>query len=66
MSDTEWYWCLTHQRAERADERDDPDDSLGPYESKDAAEHWRERHDERATEWKAQDEAWEAKNEADG
>ncbi|MGI8710922.1 MAG: hypothetical protein ACR2LA_08030 [Acidimicrobiales bacterium] len=65
MADSEWYWCLTHLRAETAEGRDDPDNSLGPYESADAATNWRERHDERSAKWKAQDEAWEGIDETD-
>ena len=55
---TKWYWCLTHSRVEAADERDDPDNALGPYESADAARNWRDRVEERAEAWKAEDEAW--------
>lgn len=54
----EWYWCLTHSRAEQK-----PDcpalDRLGPYPSKAAAENWREVNEAREETWKAQDEAWE-------
>ena len=47
-----WYWCLQHGRAERvADSSCPPDDRLGPYESKDAAEHWKERVDARDEKW---------------
>jgi hypothetical protein len=59
MTDIAWYWCLTHQRAEAAGDRDDPDNALGPYESPDAARDWKERSEARAQAWKEQDEAWE-------
>ena len=58
MNDVEWYWCLTHQRAESADDRDDVDNSLGPYESPEAAAAWKARSEERADKWAEDDEAW--------
>jgi hypothetical protein len=58
MSATQWYWCLTHDRAEGADVRDDPDNALGPYESAEAAADWRRLNEERALKWKVEDEAW--------
>ena len=58
----EWYWCLSHQRAEREDEACPADRRLGPYPSADAAEHWRERHDEREATWEADDRAWEGED----
>ena len=58
MSTIEWYWCLTHERAETAEDRDDPDNALGPYESPEAARDWRERHEDRALKWKLEDEEW--------
>ena len=58
MSTTEWYWCLTHERAETGDQRDDPDNSLGPYPSADAARNWRTRVEERNEEWAEQDIEW--------
>lgn len=59
VSTTEWYWCLTHSRPEGVADRDDPDNSLGPYPTEDAARNWKQRVDERNATWKAQDEAWE-------
>lgn len=55
---TSWYWCLTHARVEAADDRDDVDNALGPYESEDAARNWRETNEARAERWKAEDKAW--------
>ncbi len=53
-----WWWCLKHQRAEH-----EPDvrDALrmGPYESQEAAEHWKDRLDARNEEWEKEDERWE-------
>jgi hypothetical protein len=65
VSDAQWYWCLTHQRPEAAADRDDPDNSLGPYESEQAARDWRERNEERDAAWKAQDEAWDGEDHAE-
>jgi hypothetical protein len=59
MTATTWYWCLTHERAETADERDHPENALGPFESPDAARDWKDRNEERAQKWKQQDQAWE-------
>ena len=59
MSTTEWYWCLTHGRAEAAADRDDPDNALGPYPSADDAADWKRINEERALKWKLEDEAWE-------
>jgi len=53
-----WYWCLKHGRAETADAACPPDDRLGPYESQDAAEHWKDRVDARNETWEAEDRAW--------
>ena len=62
MAADEWYWCLTHSRVEGAIDRDDPDNALGPYESEDAARNWKERNEERAAVWNAQDEAWDGED----
>jgi hypothetical protein len=53
-----WYWCLRHDRAEEAAGACAADDRLGPYESKDAAEHWRERVAARNEQWDEEDRAW--------
>ncbi|MDP9069858.1 MAG: hypothetical protein M3N68_00940 [Actinomycetota bacterium] len=53
-----WFWCTRHNRAEEADEACPPDDRLGPYESKEAAEHWRERAEARNERWEEQDREW--------
>jgi hypothetical protein len=58
MTATEWYWCLTHQRAETAAERDDPDNVLGPYASAADAADWKRINEERALKWKVEDEQW--------
>jgi hypothetical protein len=55
---TEWYWCLDHKAAEPATGGCPPDRRWGPYPSKDAAEHWKERVDARNEAWDADDEEW--------
>ena len=58
MSATEWYWCLTHERPETAEDRDDPTNCLGPYPTEEAARDWKATTEARNEEWEAQDEAW--------
>jgi hypothetical protein len=58
MDDHEWYWCLEHKAAERADGGCPPDRRLGPYPSREAAEHWKERVDARNETWDAEDRSW--------
>jgi hypothetical protein len=54
----QWWWCLKHQRAEHEPDVRDAE-RMGPYESKEAAEHWKERLDARNDEWEKEDERWE-------
>ncbi len=60
-----WYWCLTHERVEANGERDDPTNSLGPYDSPEAAGHWQARRDERDEAWQAVDDAWNDEDDRD-
>lgn len=53
-----WYWCMRHNRAEEAGAACAADDRLGPYESKDAAEHWKDRVEARNEKWDEEDRAW--------
>jgi len=55
---SQYFWCLTHGRVEAEGDRDDPDNTLGPYASEEEARNWKQRNEERETAWKAQDEAW--------
>ena len=64
MADQEWYWCLEHNVAEPADGGCPPDRRLGPYESREAAEHWKERVDARNEAWDAEDERWSGERES--
>lgn len=58
MSTTKYYWCLTHERVETGEERDDPDNSLGPYISADAARDWKATVEARNEAWEEEDERW--------
>jgi hypothetical protein len=62
MSATQWYWCLTHQRAETVADRDDPDNSLGPYSSEEAARDWKATSEARNQAWDEEDERWEGED----
>jgi hypothetical protein len=59
MAEQEWYWCLDDRAAEPADTACPPDRRMGPYPSREAAEHWKERVEARNQAWDAEDEAWE-------
>jgi hypothetical protein len=59
MPEQQWYWCLQHEQPEPADSGCPPDRRLGPYPTRDAAEHWKEQFDARNKAWDADDAAWE-------
>jgi hypothetical protein len=46
----QWYWCFKHQKVEGPGESTEMD-RMGPYPSREAAEHWRERVAERNEAW---------------
>lgn len=53
----EYYWCLEHKAVEgpdgcRAEIR------MGPYPTREAAEHWKDRVEERNEAWAAEDRRW--------
>lgn len=50
MSDGQWYWCLTHHAVEPYDGCKD-DDRLGPYATRDEAQHALEKVQERNDAW---------------
>lgn len=55
----EWYWCLRHRRPERASTSRCPAGvRLGPYESAEDAERWRERVEARNRRWEQQEKEW--------
>jgi hypothetical protein len=58
-TEAEWYWCLDHEAAEPGTSSCPPSRRWGPYPSRDAAEHWRERAEQRNEAWDDADEAWE-------
>lgn len=61
----QWYWCLTHERVEHADDRDDVDNVLGPYPTEEAARNWRETVEARNEAWDDADKAWRGDDEDD-
>ena len=58
-----WYWDLRLARAVPASERGAADHVLGPYPTREAAEHWRDRVDTRNEAWDEDDERWEGRDE---
>jgi hypothetical protein len=59
MAADQWYWCLDHGAAEPATSACPPDRRMGPYESSEAAAHWKDRVEARNEQWDADDTAWE-------
>jgi hypothetical protein len=62
MTDEQWYWCLQHKAAEPASSACPPDRRLGPYPSRDAAEHWKDTVDARNDAWEQADKDWEGED----
>lgn len=58
MTSANYYWCLTHSRVEAADDRDDVDNSLGPYPSAEAAQNWKATNEARDEKWQEDDDEW--------
>ena len=58
-----WYWCLKHGRAEEAQGACAPEDRMGPYESREEAEHWKERVEARNEKWDREDREWSGEEE---
>lgn len=50
----EWYYCFKHGKVEQRDECR-RQDRMGPYPTREAAEHWREQVEARNEAWEAQD-----------
>jgi hypothetical protein len=46
----QWYYCFKHKKVETQDECHQMD-RMGPYRTKEDAEHWREHVAERNEEW---------------
>ena len=58
MAEDEWYWCLDHKAAEPADRACSAEHRMGPYASRDAAEHWRDQVARRNDKWDREDREW--------
>ncbi|MHB1931257.1 MAG: hypothetical protein ACYCUG_17845, partial [Acidimicrobiales bacterium] len=50
----EWFYCFKHHKVETRTECR-RQDRMGPYATREAAEHWRERVEERNEAWEAED-----------
>jgi hypothetical protein len=61
----QWYWCLTHERVESAEERDDLENTLGPYATEEAARNWRDTVESRNDAWDEEDKRWRGDDEDD-
>lgn len=59
-TDTQWYWCQQHERAEPEGDACGRDRRLGPYPTREQAENWQARHAANEERWEEQEEAWEA------
>jgi len=54
-----WYWCLKDSRAESGETGTcPPEDRMGPYDSREAAEHWKEKVESRNDKWDKEDREW--------
>jgi hypothetical protein len=53
-----WWWDLAAGKAVRDDERGPARDLLGPYPSREAAEHWRDQRDAREEAWQESEAGW--------
>jgi hypothetical protein len=58
MAEHEWYWCLDHNAAEPSGSACPAESRMGPYASREAAEHWRERVANRNDAWDREDREW--------
>lgn len=59
MSDEQWYWSLTENRAVRADKRGPAEEVMGPYASEAEAVAWKQKLDARNEAWEKADKEWE-------
>ena len=53
----QWYFCLNHNTVE-SDDGCAGKDRLGPYPTREAAEHWQETVQRRNEEWEAKGDDW--------
>jgi hypothetical protein len=63
--ESEWYWDLRREVAVPASRRGPFDQVLGPYKTRAEAESWKERVEERNTEWDHDDEEWDREPDPD-
>jgi len=56
MADSQWWYCLKHHTVESGDQVCKASDRLGPYATREEAEHALERVAERNEKWDAEDE----------
>jgi hypothetical protein len=63
MSGGEWYWCLDHNEAVTADHACAPDRRMGPYPTREAAEHWKDRVEAHNEAWEKSDREWSGEDE---
>ena len=52
----EWYYCFKHKKVESREESSELD-RMGPYPTREAAEHWRDRVAQRNQAWDKEDDA---------
>ena len=55
----EWYWDLERGAAVTAAERGPGDQTLGPYPSRNEAEHWQDKVESRNESWDDANDEWE-------
>jgi len=53
-----FWWCVHHQRVEDDQHGCQAEERLGPYESEEAARHWRDRLEARDEKWAKEDKEW--------
>lgn len=58
-----WYFCLEHGKAEPAGEACKADNRLGPYDTREQAENWRAKVEDRNDDWEEQDREWDGEEE---
>lgn len=63
MSDEQWYWSLTENRAVPARERGPADQVMGPYATEAEAVNWKQKVEARNEAWEKSDKDW---NDGDG
>lgn len=62
MTQEQWYWDLKKGEAVPASERGPADEVMGPYPTKEEAEHWRDTVEARNEAWEQADRAWEGED----